>query len=132
MKLYGSIVLKFIRSNDRISRFNTSFETVAYLGTKQNLFLYLNSNQHFDRPARFLFFTRSGHCNILLWRSYYFEFNDAIHLWFRPAVNELWSIKDFNFSFLPSLDLRAFILLDELFSSFPFKCSFLYNSFSTV
>jgi len=34
--------MKFIKSNDRISKFNTSFETVAYLGTRQNLSLYQN------------------------------------------------------------------------------------------
>jgi hypothetical protein len=98
--------LKFIKSNDRISKFNTSFETVTYLRTKQNLSLYPNSNQHFDRLAG-IFFIGSGHCNILFWRSHCSESNDAIRWWFQLVVNELWNIKDFDSFSLPSLDICA-------------------------
>jgi len=46
--------MKFIKSNDRISKFNTSFETVAYLGTKQNLSLYQN------KVVKNIFLTQHG------------------------------------------------------------------------
>ena len=50
--------MKFIKSNDRISKFNTSFETVAYLGTKQNLSLYQN------KVVKNTFLTQHEKCKI--------------------------------------------------------------------
>ena len=123
--------MKFIKSNDRISKFNTSFETVAYLRTKQNLSLYPNSNQHFERPAGIVFSSEvvtvaSCFEDLIVLNPMTQSICDS-----RVVVNELSHIKNFDsYSFLLLICVHS--LFDELFASFPFKCSFLYNSFSTV
>ena len=53
----GNLCTNLIEIYQRISKFNTLFETVAYLRTKQNLSLYSNSNQYFDRHAGNFFFS---------------------------------------------------------------------------